>query len=119
MLLYFRLKHTISATGKFNNIKTVNKLVRFLWCAFFFQALEKYGVGVATGENCHNRVMFKQFLQAKALRYCQIDSCRMAGPNEILSVYLMAEKFGGTALRIPCSELLAKNKADYTRIILV
>jgi len=57
-------------------------------------ALSPLGVGVATGENCSNRVLFKQFLQAKALQYCQIDSCRMAGVNEILSVYLMALKFG-------------------------
>ena len=60
--------------------------------------MSKYNIGVATGENCHNRVMFKQFLQAKALQYCQIDSCRMAGPNEILSVYLMAKKFEGEVI---------------------
>ena len=34
-------------------------------------------VGVATGENCHNRIMFKQFFQAQALDYCQLDSCRL------------------------------------------
>ena len=50
---------------------------------------------MATGEHCHNRVMFKQFLQADALQFCQIDCCRLAGPNEILSVLLMASKFGG------------------------
>lgn len=52
-------------------------------------------MGVATGEACQNRVMFKQFLQAGAMQFCQIDSCRMAGPNEILTVYLMAHKLGG------------------------
>lgn len=56
--------------------------------------LSKYSIGVATGENCCNRVVFKQLLQANAIQFCQIDSCRMAGPNEILSVYLMAAKFG-------------------------
>jgi len=56
-------------------------------------ALSSFGIGVATGENCSNRVLFKQFLQANALQFCQIDSCRMAGVNEILSVYLMAAKF--------------------------
>lgn len=51
-------------------------------------------VGVATGEHCQNRVMFKQLLQANAIDYCQIDSCRLGGVNEVLSVLLMAAKFG-------------------------
>src|SRR6185369_8233001 len=51
-------------------------------------------IGIATGEHCHNRVMFKQFLQAEAIDYCQIDSCRLAGVNEVLAVLLMAAKFG-------------------------
>lgn len=46
---------------------------------------------------CHNRVIFKQLLQAGAIDYCQIDACRMGGVNEILSVYLMAKKFKGEA----------------------
>ncbi|XP_064486873.1 mitochondrial enolase superfamily member 1-like [Ornithodoros turicata] len=56
------------------------------------KALQPMGIGVATGEQCHNRVMFKQFLQADALQFCQIDSCRLGGVNEILSVILMAAK---------------------------
>lgn len=59
------------------------------------KALKPLGIGVATGEMCCNRVMFKQFLQAEALQYCQIDSCRLGGVNEILAVYLMAKKLGG------------------------
>jgi L-fuconate dehydratase len=51
-------------------------------------------VGVATGEMCQNRVTFKQLLQANALRFLQVDSCRMGGVNEVLSVLLMAERFG-------------------------
>jgi L-fuconate dehydratase len=51
-------------------------------------------IGVATGEHCHNRVMFKQLLQARAIDYCQIDSCRLAGVNEVIAVLLMAAKFG-------------------------
>ncbi len=31
-------------------------------------ALEKYGIGVATGEMCQNRTMFKQFLQTGAMQ---------------------------------------------------
>jgi L-fuconate dehydratase len=51
-------------------------------------------VRIATGEHCHNRVMFKQLMQAKAIDVCQIDSCRLAGVNENLAVILMAAKFG-------------------------
>jgi len=51
-------------------------------------------IGVATGEACQNRVIFKQLLQADAIRFCQIDSCRLAGVNEVLAVILMAAKFG-------------------------
>ena len=49
---------------------------------------------IATGEHCHNRVMFKQFLQAGAIDICQLDSCRLASINEILAVLLLAAKFG-------------------------
>jgi L-fuconate dehydratase len=51
-------------------------------------------VKVATGEMCHNRVMFKQLMQARGIGVCQIDSCRLGGINEILPVLLMAKKFG-------------------------
>ena len=51
-------------------------------------------IQVATGEHCQNRVLFKQFLQANAIGVLQIDSCRIGGVNEILSVLLMAAKFG-------------------------
>ncbi|HWB33445.1 MAG TPA: enolase C-terminal domain-like protein [Acidobacteriaceae bacterium] len=52
------------------------------------------GVRIATGEHCHNRVMFKQLMQAGAIDVCQIDSCRVAGVNENLAILLMAAKFG-------------------------
>lgn len=80
------------------------------------KALKPHGIGVATGEHAHNRVggggaewggtawtdlrswllqmVFKQLLQAEAIDVCQIDSCRIGGVNEILSVMLMAAKFG-------------------------
>jgi L-fuconate dehydratase len=51
-------------------------------------------IGVATGEACQNRVIFKQLLQADAIRFCQVDSCRLGGVNEVLAVMLMAQKFG-------------------------
>ncbi|XP_013374736.1 PREDICTED: mitochondrial enolase superfamily member 1 isoform X2 [Chinchilla lanigera] len=58
------------------------------------KALAPLGIGVATGEQCHNRVIFKQLLQANALQFLQIDSCRLGSVNENLSVLLMAKKFG-------------------------
>src|SRR5260370_10188097 len=51
-------------------------------------------IGVATGEHCQNRVVFKQLLQANAISFCQIDSCRLGGVNEVLAVLLMAPKCG-------------------------
>ena len=45
-------------------------------------------IGVATGEHCHNRVVFKQLMQAGAIKFCQIDSCRLGGVNEVLAVGL-------------------------------
>ncbi len=50
-------------------------------------------VRIATGEHCHNRVMFKQFLQANAIDVLQLDSCRVAGVNENLAIILLAAKF--------------------------
>lgn len=50
-------------------------------------------IKVATGEHCQNRIMFKQFLQSGAMHICQIDSCRVGGVNEVLSILLMAAKF--------------------------
>jgi L-galactonate dehydratase len=75
-------------------------------------ALKPWGVGVATGEHVNStpypvsnvggrelmvvtdRVMFKQLLQANALDAVQLDACRLAGVNEILSVLLLSAKFG-------------------------
>lgn len=56
------------------------------------KALKPHAVGVATGEHCQNRVMFKQLLQAGSIDYCQIDACRLGGVNEVLAVLLMAKK---------------------------
>ncbi len=52
------------------------------------------GCRVATGEVAANRVIFKQLLQAEAIGTCQVDACRVGGVNEVLSVLLMAAKFG-------------------------
>jgi L-fuconate dehydratase len=57
------------------------------------RALEKHHIGVATGEHCQNRILFKQFFQANALQFANLDSCRLGGVNECLAVYLLAKKF--------------------------
>ncbi len=77
-------------------------------------------VPIATGEHCHNRVMFKQLMQANAIDFCQIDSCRLAGVNENLAVILMAAKFnipicphgGGVGL---CEYVQHLSAFDYLR----
>lgn len=58
------------------------------------RAMEPLGIGVATGEHGMNRVLFKQLLQARAISFCQVDSCRLGGVNENLAVLLLAAKFG-------------------------
>jgi L-fuconate dehydratase len=78
-------------------------------------------IGVATGEQCQNRVIFKQLLQLGAIRFCQIDSCRLGGVNEVLCVMLLAKKFGvpvcphagGVGL---CEYVNHLIMVDYTRI---
>jgi L-fuconate dehydratase len=51
-------------------------------------------IPVATGEHVHNRVMFKQFLQADALQVMQIDAARVGGVGENIAHLLLAAKFG-------------------------
>ena len=50
-------------------------------------------IRVATGEACQNRVIFKQLLQA-GIGFCQVDSCRVGGVNEVLSILLLSARFG-------------------------
>jgi len=78
-------------------------------------------IRIATGEHCHNRVMFKQFMQAGAIDVCQIDSCRVAGVNENLAILLLAAKFqipvcphaGGVGL---CEYVQHLYMFDYLRV---
>ncbi|GAB3647151.1 enolase-like domain-containing protein [Glycomyces tarimensis] len=51
-------------------------------------------IRVATGEVAANRVIFKQLLQAEAIRVCQVDACRVGGIPEVLATLLMAAKHG-------------------------
>lgn len=47
----------------------------------------------ARGEHAHSRIAFKQLLQADLVDVVQINSCRLAGVSEVLTVMLMAKKF--------------------------
>lgn len=51
-------------------------------------------IPVASGEHIHNRVMFKQFLQARSLSVLQLDATRVGGVNENVAILLLAAKFG-------------------------
>jgi len=78
-------------------------------------------IGVATGEHCQNRVIFKQFITSDALDVVQIDACRLASLNEVLAVFLVAAKYnkivcphaGGVGL---CEYVQHLSMIDYTRI---
>jgi L-fuconate dehydratase len=51
-------------------------------------------IRVATGEQCQNRVMFKQFLASGGMQICQLDSCRVGGVNDNLAIMALARRFG-------------------------
>jgi L-fuconate dehydratase len=49
---------------------------------------------VAAGEHVPNRIVFKNYFQAKAMAFCQVDAVRVAGVSEFLVISLLARKFG-------------------------
>jgi L-fuconate dehydratase len=51
-------------------------------------------IPVALGEHVPNRVMFKNFMQAGAVHFVQVDCTRVAGISEFLTISLLARKFG-------------------------
>jgi L-fuconate dehydratase len=51
-------------------------------------------VRLAVGEHIPNRVMFKNYMQERAVHFVQADCTRLAGVAEFLTVSLMARKFG-------------------------
>jgi L-fuconate dehydratase len=61
-------------------------------------AQEIVPIRVALGEHVPNRVMFKNFIEARALHFVQVDCTRVAGVSEFLTVSLMARKFGLTVV---------------------
>jgi L-fuconate dehydratase len=55
-------------------------------------------IPVALGEHVPNRVLFKNFIQANAARYIQVDAVRVAGVSEFLAVSLLARQQGLTVV---------------------
>lgn len=49
---------------------------------------------VALGEHVANRIQFKNFMQAGAAAFIQVDCTRVGGVSEFLTVSLLARKFG-------------------------
>jgi L-fuconate dehydratase len=50
-------------------------------------------IRVALGEHVPNRVVFKNFMEADAVHFVQVDCSRVAGISEFLTVSLLARKF--------------------------
>lgn len=50
-------------------------------------------IKIAAGEHIANRVLFKNFLKAKALSFLQVDCTRVAGVSEFLTVSFLAKIF--------------------------
>lgn len=53
-----------------------------------------YPIKVALGEHVPNKVMFKNFLQARAMSFNQVDAVRVGGISEFILISLMSKKFG-------------------------
>jgi L-fuconate dehydratase len=49
---------------------------------------------LALGEHVPNRIVFKNYLQARCAGFLQVDAVRVAGVSEFLAVSLLARKFG-------------------------
>jgi L-fuconate dehydratase len=49
---------------------------------------------VATGEHIPNKVIFKNFLQARAMDFCQVDAVRVGGVSEFLTISLLSRQMG-------------------------
>ncbi|MCF0074149.1 mandelate racemase [Dyadobacter sp. CY261] len=51
-------------------------------------------IKVATGEHIPNKVIFKNFFQAKAMDFCQVDAVRVGGVSEFLTISLLSKRMG-------------------------
>ena len=57
-------------------------------------ARAKAPMKLALGEHVPNRILFKNFLQAGATSFVQVDCTRVGGISEFITVSLLARKFG-------------------------
>lgn len=51
-------------------------------------------VKIAAGEHIPNRILFKNFMQAGAAHFIQVDCVRVGGISEFITISLLAKKFG-------------------------
>jgi len=51
-------------------------------------------IRLALGEHVPNRVVFKNYLQARCAGFIQVDAVRVAGVSEFIAVSLLCRKFG-------------------------
>src|SRR6266540_1407603 len=51
-------------------------------------------IAIAAGEHLPNRILFKNYLQAGAARFIQVDCVRVGGVSEFITISLLARKFG-------------------------
>jgi L-fuconate dehydratase len=49
---------------------------------------------VAAGEHIPNKIIFKNFFQAKAIDFCQVDAVRVGGISEFLTISLLSKSMG-------------------------
>ena len=61
-------------------------------------ARELSPTAIALGEHVSHAVLFKNFMQAQAMQFCQVDCTRVGGVNEFILVALMAKQFGLTVV---------------------
>ncbi|MEX2567570.1 MAG: enolase C-terminal domain-like protein, partial [Cyclobacteriaceae bacterium] len=49
---------------------------------------------IALGEHVPNKVLFKNYLQASAMSFNQVDTVRVGGVSEFLTISILSKKFG-------------------------
>ncbi|XP_076340918.1 mitochondrial enolase superfamily member 1-like isoform X2 [Tachypleus tridentatus] len=76
------------------------------------EELQPLHVGVAV--SCHNKIMFKQYIQKRTVSCCFLDPFRIGGVNEVLAICLMAAKF-----KVPvCIEARVPGAAELSQHLL-
>lgn len=53
-----------------------------------------YPIKIALGEHVPNKVIFKNFLQARAMSINQVDATRVGGVSEFIAISLLSKQFG-------------------------